>query len=342
MGAAALESVSKALIAAGRSPQTPAVSVEWGTTPQQRSVASPLEAIAAAVTHAGLATPLLTVIGEVASLRDHIAWFEKRPLFGKRVLVTRTRGQASALSELLRRSGATPVELPTLELVTAASDGEMESMTRRLMANDYLWCLFTSTNAVDFVLAYFERSGRDVRALAGCNLAALGSATAAALRRHGLRPELVASEFTSDGLLDSLRNLDMRGARVLLPRAEGGSPGLARGLMALGADVDELVLYEARPPKEIDPEALALVRAGRIDVATFASSSAVRNLASLLGPDFARLHDSVIACIGPVTAATARDLGLAVAVEPSEHTLPALVEALEAHSQLAGTGGAAP
>ncbi|HWO73073.1 MAG TPA: uroporphyrinogen-III synthase, partial [Dehalococcoidia bacterium] len=154
--------------------------------------------------------------------------------------------------------------------------------------------------------------------------------TAAALRARGLRADLVAGEFTSAGLLEALP-LDVGGLRFLLPRAEGGSEDLTGGLKARGALVDEIVLYRSGVPASADPEALKLVRSGRIDAVTFASSSSVRNLAALLGEDFSRLRSSTVACIGPLTAATARELGLEVAVEPATHTVPALVEALVRH-----------
>jgi uroporphyrinogen III methyltransferase/synthase len=330
MGSAALAKVAQALTAGGRDAATPAVSIEWGSTTQQRSVAAPLTEIAAAVRDAGLGSPLLTVIGRVAELRDHLSWFESRPLFGKRVLVTRTRRQASALSDLLRREGAVPVELPALEMVSVASDEQLEAVAAKLEAHRYDWCLFTSTNAVDFVFEYLDRTGRDARVCAGCKLAALGSATAASLAAHGLLADLTAGEFTSAGLLEALP-LDIGGARVLLPRAEGGSEELYGGLKVRGANVDELVLYESAVPSTADPETLQSVRDGRIDAVTFASSSSVRNLKTLLGADFARLKESTVACIGPVTAKTARDEGLDVAIEPSTHTIPALVEALKAY-----------
>ncbi|HLF72089.1 MAG TPA: uroporphyrinogen-III synthase, partial [Dehalococcoidia bacterium] len=152
--------------------------------------------------------------------------------------------------------------------------------------------------------------------------------TAASLAARGLRADIVASEFSSEGLLDSMP-ADMSG-RVLLPRAADGTPALVEGLRARGAEVDELVLYETRAPSSPDAEALQMIRDGRIDVATFASSSAVRNLATLLGGDFARLNDGVVACIGPVTASAARELGLRVDIEPAPHTIPALVAALRA------------
>jgi uroporphyrinogen III methyltransferase/synthase len=330
MGGAALPSVAANLIKGGRAQDTPAVSVEWGTTTEQRSVSAPLSDIAQTVRDARLGTPLLTVVGQVADLREHIAWFESRPLFGKRVLVTRTRQQSSALAELLRRQGAVPVELPTLDISPVASDEQLEAMARSLEAKEYAWCLLTSANAVESVMSYLDRSGRDVRVFAGCRLAALGAATAESLKRYGLRADLVAGEFSSAGLLESLRQAGVKG-RVLLPRAEGANPALVAGLRDAGCEVDEVVLYESRPPSEVDPDALQVIRDGRIDIATFASSSSVKNLAQLLGPDFERIKTATIACIGPVTSQTAREHGLAVDVEPAEHTIPALVEALAQH-----------
>jgi uroporphyrinogen III methyltransferase/synthase len=330
MGSASLGSVAQALIAGGRAPDTPAISVEWGTTPEQRSVGAPLVWIDAAVREAGLGAPLLTVVGKVASLREHLSWFESQPLFGKRVLVTRTRQQTSALADLLRRAGASPVELPAIELVPLAGESEIEFVVEELEARLYTWCLFTSPNAVDYIFAHLDRTQRDARVFTGCRVAALGSATESALAKRGLRAELTAAEFTSGGLLEALPS-ELRGARVLVPRAEGGSPGLVDGLRARGAQVDELLLYETRAPLEVPSEIVQLIRDGKIDVATFASSSSVRNLGGLLGSDFLRLRESVVACIGPVTAATARDLGLTVHIEPQTHTIPALVEALVEH-----------
>jgi uroporphyrinogen III methyltransferase/synthase len=334
MGASPLAEIAARLIAGGRDPRTPAISVEWGTSPRQRSVAAPLTEIAAAVRDAGLGPPLLTVVGEVASLGERIGWFEslsRGPLAGKRVLVTRTRTQASALSDLLRRRGAVPVELAALEVRPSSDEKAVSAVIAALAAGDYDWCLFTSANAVEFLRRAVAAAGRDARIFAGCRLAAIGSATATALEKVGLRPDLTAADFTSEGLLAALAERQVEGARVLLPSAADSRPVLAEGLRSLGAAVHDLVLYETNVPGAVDPRVQAMVRAGEIDVATFASSSAVRHLAALLGEDFARLKDAVVACIGPVTAATARQLGLTVHVQPAEHTLPALVEALEGY-----------
>jgi uroporphyrinogen III methyltransferase/synthase len=330
MGAAALRGVSQRLVEGGRPTETPAVTVEWGTTTRQRSVTATVETISDAVRDAGLRNPLLTVIGGVASLREHLAWFENRPLFGKRVLVTRTRSQSSALSDLLRREGAVPIELPALELQPVATDAELEDMTQGLLARNYDWCLFTSTNAVERVMAYLSRTDRDARVFAGCKLVALGSATAAALASNGLRADLTASEFSSAGLVQAMP-LDIGGQHILIPRAEGGVDIGAELRAVKGAIVHNVTLYRSAVPSTIDPETLEQIRAGEIDVATFASSSSVHNLAQLLGNDFEAIRRTTVACIGPVTASTAREHGLDVQIEPSTHTVPALVEALEAH-----------
>ncbi|MGE0060316.1 MAG: uroporphyrinogen-III synthase, partial [Dehalococcoidia bacterium] len=181
------------------------------------------------------------------------------------------------------------------------------------------------------VFAYLDRSERDVRAFGSSRLAALGNATAAALRARGLRADLIAGDYTSDGLVEALRTADLSGQGVLLPRAAGGSPGLVAGLKDLGARVDEVVLYEAQPPSAPDEAILERIRWGEIGIVTFASSSSIRNLATLLDDDLSGLYGATIACIGPVTAATAREYHLDVHVEPAEHTIPALVEALKAH-----------
>jgi uroporphyrinogen III methyltransferase/synthase len=330
MGAAALPGVAKALIEAGRPTDTPAISIEWGTTANQRSIKAPLGDIAAAVADAGLATPLLTVIGDVVSLHELLGWFGRGALAGKRVLVTRSREQASRLAELLRREGAQPVELATIALEPVASGETLAAACDGLAAGNYDWCLFTSTNAVEQLFAHLDRRGHDARAFAGCRVGALGSATAAALKQQGVRADLVAAEFSSDGLLQAMPG-DLSGARVLIPAAEGASPTLSAGLRRRGAKVDQVPVYRTILPPATTAHARALFTDGRVDVVTFASSSSVLNLKALLGDDFERLREALIACIGPVTAATARELGLDVAIEPRTHTIPALVEAIKAH-----------
>jgi uroporphyrinogen III methyltransferase/synthase len=298
----------------------------------QRSISAPLEDIAATVREAGLGTPLLTVVGQVATLREHIAWFETRPLFGKRVLVTRTREQSSALSDLLRREGAVPVELPTLEIVPVSDAAAIRRAVDDLRESAYDYCIFTSVNAVDHFWHQLDAAGRDARSFGRCQVAAIGEATGDALRQRGVRPDIMPASGSSAALLAEFASEHtLVNERVLFPKAAETLDIITNGLRDLGAIVDEVILYESRAPAAADAEALQLLRDGRIDVATFASSSSVKNLASLLGDDFRRLDGATIACIGPVTASTARECGLAVDVEPMEHTIPALVAALRAH-----------
>ncbi|HXH22811.1 MAG TPA: uroporphyrinogen-III C-methyltransferase [Dehalococcoidia bacterium] len=344
MGGSALASTASRLIAAGRDPETPAISVQWGTTADQRSVAAPLREIASRVRAAGLGTPLLTVIGEVGRLRESLSWFESLPLFGKTVLVTRTREQSSALSRLLRAQGARAVELPTIELVPL-DDNEAWAAARALGLGDYTWCLFTSANGVEQFWRAVVGVGWDARVFK-CLVAAIGRATAEALRSHSIVPDLVATESTSEGLLEALVEWakrsgvpamqSLQGARFLYPRAADARDVLAEGLRAQGATVDEVLLYEARVPGVPHRAALDIIRSGRVDAVTFASSSSVRNLAAMLGPDLQQLRTATVACIGPVTAATARELGFEVSVEPAEQSIAALVEALCEHYRRAG------
>ena len=331
MGGAALESIAAALIEGGRPADTPAVSVEWGTLPEQRSVTAPLGRIAAAAAAAGLRPPLITVVGAVASLGDHLRWFESRPLFGKRVLVTCTRQQASDLAALLRREGAIPVQLPALEIGPVFSAIDVKETLHTLSSGLYYFCIFTSVNAVEQLWRHIRDDRKDSRIFADCRVAAIGEATAAALWAHGIKLDLIPEDATSEGLLSELSHWGPAGERILLPKAVETRGVLLDGLQELGAKVDELVLYESALPQRVDPEALRLIRDGRIDIATFASSSSVRNLAALLGKDFARIKETTVACIGPVTAATAREMGLTVHVEPADHSIPALVAALRGY-----------
>jgi uroporphyrinogen III methyltransferase/synthase len=337
MGGAALGSIASQLVEAGKDASTPAVSVEWGTTARQRSVAAPLSEIASRVRAAGLGTPLLTVIGPVAKLREQLSWFETLPLFGKKVLVTRTRDQSSALARLLNEKGAVPLELPALELAPL-DDADARAAAHAMGLGDYDWCLLTSGNAVEHFWRAVEAVGWDARAFK-CRIAVIGRATAAALRTRSLVADVVAEESTSEGLLAAIERWNraagvekpLAHARFLYPRAADARDVLASGLRAAGAVVDEVALYEARIPQALDESVLARIRAGKIDAVTFASSSAVRNLATVLGADFERLAAATVACIGPITAATAREFGLKVAVQPDSAGIEDLVEALAAY-----------
>jgi uroporphyrinogen III methyltransferase/synthase len=272
----------------------------------------------------------LLVVGDVVGLRPALE-ATASPLAGKRVLITRTRVQASSLASLIEAEGGHPVLLPALELERRVDEPALAAAVEGLRAQAYSWVVFTSANGVDAALEALRVHGLDARAFAGARLCAIGAATAEALSARGLLADLVPDDAVGEGIVDALGHRGLDGARVLVLRAEGGRAVLVEGLAAAGAAVDEVTLYVAAPPAEAPPEALALLRERAIDAVAFTSSSTVRNLVTVLGADAearAGLDAARVVCIGPATAGTAREAGLAVAAEAELHTVPGLVAAL--------------
>jgi uroporphyrinogen III methyltransferase/synthase len=331
MGGANLEEIMKRLADSGRAPDEPVAVVRWGTTPAQQVVAGSIADVAIRVAEAGLTPPLVTVVGPVVRLRDTLRWFDNRPLFGKRVLVTRAAEQAGVLSHALAEAGAEPIELPAIEIVPRVDRKALRQALDRLDAAEYDWLVFSSANGVDIFFDELRRQRKDARALGRARVCAIGPATAIQLARHGVHADLVPERFLAEGIIEALSAQNVAGKRVLWPRARGARRALVVGLERLGATVDELPLYSAAVPKEVDAEAMSRLRAGEIDIVTFASSSAVRNLIRMLGDERSLLERPLIACIGPVTAGTARRLGLRVDVQASEHTIDGLIAALRTH-----------
>lgn len=329
MGAARLDGIARALIEGGRVATTPAAVVQEASTPRQRAVTGTLATIAEIAREAHVSAPALFVVGDVAAFQQSLAPSALAPLAGKRVLVTRTRAQASTLAEVLRLEGAHPLLLPAIELDRRVDAAATARVARALTEGAYGWTVFTSPNAVDTFLDALFEAGGDARSLARTRIAAIGAATEHALRARGLRADLVPAEAVGEALGSALAP-HVAGGRVLLPRAEGARDVLPAALRAAGAEVDELTLYLAAPPADPPAEVLAAVRAGQVDVAMFTSSSTVTNLAKMLGGDLSSLRGAVIACIGPVVAETARERGLTVDVVAEPHTIEELVEATRA------------
>lgn len=327
MGLGNLDQIAEQLVRHGRAPETPVAVIQRGTRPSQRTVLATLANVGAEVRAAKLGPPAVIVVGEVARRREHLAWYDNRPLFGKRVLITRTREQAGTLAALLTERGAVPLELPTIQLEPPE---DWEPADRAIAALDqYAWAIFTSANGVRSFFERLERQGLDVRALKGVRLAAIGPATATALGELHLRVDFSPSEYVAEAIVEGMRQFDLAGKRVLLPRAQDVREILAAGLARQGALVDDVAVYRTRPAGDPDV-ARGLFREGKVDVVTFTSSSTVRNLVTLLGdPARSLLATATIASIGPITSQTARDLGLTVQVEAAEHTIPGLVDALE-------------
>ena len=312
MGAGRVTEIAKALIAGGRDAATPVAAVRWGTRPEQRTVRATLETI----DQLGVEPPSAIVVGAVAGL--DLAWFEQRPLFGRRVVVTRAREQASELRGRLEQLGAEVIELPAIAL---------EPIAFLLPALDrYAWLVFTSANGVH---AFFDQglagAGLDARALAPARVAAIGPGTADALAGRGVRADLVPPRFVAESLLEAFPDPEQPGARVLVARAESARDVLPEGLAERGYEVDVLAVYRT-VPVAADAGHLERVRAGDVDAITFTSSSTVKNFCAAVGP-FTAAQPAVIS-IGPVTSETARALGLRVDTEADPHTIDGLVTAV--------------
>jgi uroporphyrinogen III methyltransferase/synthase len=308
MGVAPRAEVAELLMRGGRAPATPVLVVENGTLPDQRSTRTTLAALA----DQPVSPPATIVIGEVVDL--DLGWFERKPLLGWRVVVTRTRQQASVLAALLATEGAVPIELPTIRIEEPADGGAgLASAAARL--GSYDWVVFTSANAVERLFGVV----RDARALAGTRVAAIGTGTAEALVAKGVVADLVPQRFVAEGLLESMPDGP---GRVLLPRAAVARDVLPDGLRARGYQVEVVEAYRTVRPEPAPADVAAVAGAGAV---TFTSSSTVTGFVELLGADRV---PPVVACIGPVTAATAEEAGITVDVVAEEHSVPGLVTAL--------------
>jgi uroporphyrinogen III methyltransferase / synthase len=337
MGVQGLQSITDKLIEAGRSPETPSAVISSGTLSSQRVVVGTLKDVANKAGLARLEAPAVAVFGDVVSLREQLQWFETRPLFGKRILITRTREQASGLRTMLEDEGAKVIELPTLEIVDGASPQLLGRVIDAMADGEYGWVLFTSVNGVRRFLGAVQDTGRDARAFHDSKIAAVGPATAEALRDFGIRADAMPEEYEGRQLGLLLAGHDLARRRILVPRADAARPELIQILRARGAEVEEVPLYSSEVPRNPDPAILGSIRAGEIDVITFASSSAVRNLAKMMGDEFGQLKQAVTACIGPSTAEAARRCGLTPAVVATQHTIPGLVESLRDFFQREGS-----
>jgi uroporphyrinogen III methyltransferase / synthase len=321
MGVKRLEENAAALIAAGRSAEEPAAAIERGTWPGQRTVEATLGTIAEAVAAAQVKAPALIVVGEVAGRREQIGWLERRPLHGRRVVVTRARAQASGLAATLRELGAEVVELPAIRIEPRIGSEEVQRVAGALGVYELI-CL-TSPNGVRLLFEAMEAAGLDARALAGVTVAAIGPGTARALAERGVLADVVPERFVAEGLIEALEEMEVSGARVLVARAAEARDVLPEALRERGAEVDVIALYETvrEQPGDEDVEA-----ARGADYVTFTSSSTVTNLTSALGDRFPA--GARIVSIGPVTSETIRNAGLSVDVEAERHDIDGLLAAL--------------
>lgn len=312
--------------AAGLPPSSPAAVVLRATTAGQRTVGGTLATVADAA-RAGVGGPALLVAGEAVRLRAALAWSERRPLAGRRIVVTRARTQAGDFAAALEELGAEVVPFPTIRIAPAADPQPLRDAVARAASFD--WIVFTSVNGVEAFWAALGEARRDTRALGGVRVAAIGPATAGALAMRGIRADVVPGEYVAEAAAEALLAADeLRGTRILLPRADLARAALPERLRAAGADVVEVDAYTTVPDGAGAERVRPLFADDAVDAVTFTASSTVRNFVRLLGP---HVGTAAVACIGPITAATARALGMRVDVEAEEYTIPGLTAALVAH-----------
>lgn len=333
MGVANLPHITGELMANGRRGDTPAAVIRWGTKPEQEVLLTTVERAAADAERLGVKPPAIFVVGDVVKLREKLRWFDREethPFFGKSVLVTRAREQASKLTAALEELGAKCLEVPAIRL------REPEDAWRKVdgaisRIEEYDWILFTSVNGVHRFFDRLHGAKKDARALGKAGIAAIGTATAEALGAHGILPDIVPREFRAEGVAEALRDEIQCGHRILLPRAQEAREVLPEKLREMGAVVDVVPVYKT-VAAEADGEALAQKLAhGEIDYVTFTSSSTVTNLLQIIGSADA-LRGVAVACIGPVTAETCRKNGIAPKIVAEEYTVEGLVEAMKSFS----------
>jgi uroporphyrinogen III methyltransferase/synthase len=327
MGVKRLPDIVAALTAGGLSPDTPAAVVEWGTWPRQRTVQGTIAGIVDAARAAGIAAPSITIVGDVARLRDEIAWFDRRPLHGRRVIVTRARTQASDLTARLTELGADVIEAPAI-VIAPADTAPLRTALGRLDA--YQWVLFTSQNAVEIAWGALRDAGGDARRFAGLRVGAVGQATARALLDRGIAADVMPPRATAEGLAEALRQRpDVRGTRVLFIKADGAGDALPAALHDMKASVDEVVAYRTVPDASGAKAARDALASNGVDAITFTSASTVRFFLDAVGnPD--AIGRARVITMGPMTSEAARSLGLTVHAEAATATIDALVDVVVA------------
>lgn len=329
MGVKTLPSIAWALMKGGLPARTPAAAVQWGTHARQRTVVATIGTLAERATAEGISAPVITVIGRSVELRDEISWFESRPLFGKKILVTRAAAMPGTLATLLRARGADVVEAPSTA-IEALDPSRIDEAVRNL--GSYSWLVLTSATGVRYFGEALDRAGLDARAAAGARIAVIGPSTAKALRAIGLRADLIPERFVAESLLEAMRTTEhVRGQRILIATAEDGRDVVASGLREVGADVDVVHMYRSRIVSDgAATDALrAAIDAGEFDLATFTSASTVAGFIAQVGLERARRMPA--ASIGPVTSTSLRDAGIDVVAESSSATIESLIDAVTAH-----------
>jgi len=332
MGVKNLPQITRRLIQHGKPASTPVALVRWGTTPRQQTVSGTLENIVQRTKDAGIKAPAIIVVGEVVTLRQAMKWFDKRPLLGKRIVVTRARAQASDLIQRLSELGAECLEFPTIKVEPPPDWSPLDKALENIA--DYSWLIFTSVNGVTFFFERLFAQGKDVRNLGHLHTAAIGPATADKLMHFGLTSDIIPDSYRAESVVAAFKRVDVTEKKILLPRAAEARPVLPKELRTMGAIVDEITVYRTRPVSEHADRLIEELEANAIDMITFTSSSTVANFKALL-PEarFSELIKSAtIVSIGPITTETAEKLGFKVHLTAEKFTIPGLVEVILSHA----------
>lgn len=326
MGMKNLANIAKRLIFEGKHPATPACVIQSGTLPAQKVVSGTLETISEEVRRMRLTPPGVIVVGDVIHLREKLNWFEQKPLFGKKVAVTRSAHQSRRFGELLADRGAEPVYMPTIDIEPIVPNSRLRSAIDRISSYDAI--IFTSVNGASIFFAHLRGSGRDARALSGLAVIAIGAATAAHLAVYGIQADLVPEKYTSEGLVSVLEAYGVSGRNFLIPRAEEARDVIIRYIRANGGSCSVVPIYRATIPAPIGPVP------DDLDIVTFTSSSTASNFVMLYGKEV--LKNRVVASIGPVTTATLIKSGINVDIEAQRSDIPGLLNAMETYFSASG------
>ena len=329
MGVKNLSWITDSLIRHGKPGAMPAAIIRWGTTAEQRTLTATVETIAVRAAEAGFSPPSILVIGDVVKLREQLNWFESKPLFGRGVVITRPEAQAESMSHLLTDMGARVIHFPTIRIDPPASWENVDAAIKRL--NTYQWLIFTSANGVRFFFARLYELGGDLRDLKGIRLCTIGPATAQTVENLGLRVDLVPSAYLSEGIVQAFADQDIRGVKILLPRAEQARDIIPAGLSAQGAQVDVVTVYRTVNSGRKKRELEGFLKRKMVDVITFTSPSTVACFLDIMGRDFALPPDVKIAAIGPITAAAVKKAGLPIDIRQENYTVPDLVTGIASH-----------
>lgn len=337
MGVKNLPFIVQQLVGNGRNEDTPIALVRWGTLPSQQTLVGTLKDIVNKVEETGFRSPAVIVVGEVVNLRERLSWFERKPLFGRRILVTRARHQNSGLLEKIHEMGGEGIEFPVIRIASPSDFTEFDHALQQLEVYD--WVLFTSVNGVESFFRRLIELGLDVRQMAKAQIGAIGPKTAEALMEKGLRVEVLPDEYRAEALVESLRIRVKKGQHVLLPRANIARKVLVEELKKEGCVVSEVDAYETKIVTENAEAMIELLRKREIDIITFTSSSTVQNFIHALAleqEEYSKLlHHTKVVCIGPITAETAQKLGVPVHSIAETYTIDGLIEAIQKTSWIA-------